>query len=60
MLVVEERRSRLLELVRHRGFASLPELAEDLGVSESRVSQLQRRALKHLRLMIEDNEEVAA
>jgi DeoR/GlpR family transcriptional regulator of sugar metabolism len=37
MLVVEERRSRLLELVRQRGFASLPELAEDLGVSESTV-----------------------
>jgi DeoR family transcriptional regulator, fructose operon transcriptional repressor len=37
MVVVEERRSRLLELVRQRGFASLPELAEDLGVSESTV-----------------------
>ena len=44
MLVVEERRSRLLELVRQRGFASLPELAEDLGVSESTV----RRDLDYL------------
>ena len=39
---------------------SQKDIAGDLGVSESRVSQLQRRALKHLRLMIEDSEEVAA
>jgi DeoR family transcriptional regulator, fructose operon transcriptional repressor len=37
MVVVDERRGRLLELVRLRGFASLPELAEELGVSESTV-----------------------
>src|SRR4051812_37064326 len=37
MVVVDERRSRLLELVRLRGFASLPELAEELAVSESTV-----------------------
>lgn len=36
-MVAEERRARLLELVRLRGFASLPELAEALGVSESTV-----------------------
>jgi DeoR/GlpR family transcriptional regulator of sugar metabolism len=34
---VEERRNRLLELVRQRGFASLPELADELGVSESTI-----------------------
>jgi len=33
----EERRSRLLELIRQRGFASLPALAEALAVSESTV-----------------------
>jgi len=35
--VAEERRSRLLELVRSKGFASLPELAEVLRVSESTI-----------------------
>jgi len=36
-MLVEERRDRLLELVRTRRFASLPELAEQLAVSESTV-----------------------
>lgn len=36
-VLVEERRNQLLELVRSKGFASLPELAEVLGVSESTV-----------------------
>ena len=36
-MLVEERRQRLLELVRARRFASLPELAEQLQVSESTV-----------------------
>jgi DeoR family fructose operon transcriptional repressor len=40
----EERRSRLLELVRLRGFASLPDLASELQVSESTV----RRDLDYL------------
>ena len=44
MALAEERRNRLLELVRTRGFASLPELADELGVSESTV----RRDLDHL------------
>ena len=44
MVLVDERRSRLLELVRARGFASLPDLAEELHVSESTV----RRDLDHL------------
>ncbi len=35
--MVDDRRSRLLELVRQRGFASLPELADELAVSESTV-----------------------
>src|SRR5580698_7985895 len=43
-LLVEHRRHQLLELVRNRGFASLPELAEELKVSESTV----RRDLDHL------------
>ena len=43
-LLVEERRNQLLELVRVRGFASLPELAEQLQVSESTV----RRDLDYL------------
>jgi len=43
-MLVEERRNRLLELVRLRRFASLPELAELLGVSESTV----RRDLDYL------------
>lgn len=33
----DERRTRVLELVRSRGFASLPELAEELSVSESTI-----------------------
>jgi DeoR family transcriptional regulator, fructose operon transcriptional repressor len=37
VVVIDERRNRLLELVRLRGFASLPELVEVLGVSESTV-----------------------
>lgn len=37
MAIVEERRTRLLELVRERGFAALPDLAELLTVSESTV-----------------------
>ena len=40
----EDRRNRLLELVRTKGFASLPELAGELRVSESTV----RRDLDHL------------
>lgn len=36
-MLVEERRNRILELVRARGFASLPELATDLQVSESTI-----------------------
>jgi DeoR family transcriptional regulator, fructose operon transcriptional repressor len=36
-MLAEERRDRLLELVRLRRFASLPELAEQLAVSESTV-----------------------
>ena len=43
-MLVEERRNRILELVRSRGFASLPELASDLQVSESTV----RRDLDYL------------
>jgi len=42
--VVEERRNRLLELVRSKGFASLPELVDELQVSESTI----RRDLDHL------------
>ena len=36
-MVAEERRTQLLEMVRVRGFASLPELAGELAVSESTV-----------------------
>jgi DeoR family fructose operon transcriptional repressor len=36
-MLAQERRNQLLELVRVRGFASLPELAETLKVSESTV-----------------------
>jgi DeoR family transcriptional regulator, fructose operon transcriptional repressor len=43
-LFVEERRNQLLELVRSRGFASLPELADQLKVSESTI----RRDLDYL------------
>lgn len=35
--VSEDRRSRLLELIRQRGFASLPAIAQELAVSESTV-----------------------
>ena len=45
-MLVEERRNQLLELVRVRRFASLPELAEELDVSESTV----RRDLEQLEL----------
>jgi DeoR/GlpR family transcriptional regulator of sugar metabolism len=37
IVLAEQRRSRLLELVRARGFASLPDLAGELSVSESTV-----------------------
>jgi DeoR family fructose operon transcriptional repressor len=43
-VLVDERRNRLLELIRERGFASLPELKDTLGVSESTV----RRDLDYL------------
>ena len=43
-MLAEERRSRLLEMVRIRRFASLPQLAEQLAVSESTV----RRDVEHL------------
>lgn len=43
-MLAEERRSRLLELVRVRRFAALPELAEALQVSESTI----RRDVEHL------------
>jgi DeoR family fructose operon transcriptional repressor len=43
-MLAEERRSRLLELVRVRGFAALPELASELQVSESTI----RRDLESL------------
>jgi DeoR/GlpR family transcriptional regulator of sugar metabolism len=43
-MLVEERRNQLLEMVRVRGFASLPELAEVLQVSESTI----RRDLDYL------------
>ena len=40
----EDRRKQLLELVRQRGFASLPDLADELQVSPSTV----RRDLDYL------------
>ena len=43
-MVVEERRNQLLEMVRSKGFASLPELADQLQVSESTI----RRDLDYL------------
>ena len=43
-MLAEERRNRLLEMVRARRFASLPELADEFEVSESTV----RRDLDHL------------
>jgi DeoR family fructose operon transcriptional repressor len=42
--LVEERRNQLLEMVRSKGFASLPELADQLKVSESTI----RRDLDYL------------
>ena len=36
-IVADERRNRLLEMIRQQGFASLPELSQSLGVSESTV-----------------------
>lgn len=36
-MVAEERRARLLELIRRKGFASLPDLADEMDVSESTV-----------------------
>jgi DeoR/GlpR family transcriptional regulator of sugar metabolism len=43
-MLAEERRTRLLEMIRTRRFASLPELLDGLGVSESTV----RRDLEYL------------
>lgn len=43
-VVTDERRNRMLELVRNRGFASLPDLVDELKVSESTV----RRDLDYL------------
>ncbi|MEX0710850.1 MAG: DeoR/GlpR family DNA-binding transcription regulator [Pirellulales bacterium] len=43
-MLAEERRNRLLELVRTKGFVALPDLAGELQVSESTV----RRDLDHL------------
>ncbi len=43
-MLANDRRARLLELIRLEGFASLPELAGELGVSESTV----RRDLEQL------------
>ncbi len=43
-LLSDERRNRLLELVRQSGFASLPDLVKELSVSESTI----RRDLAHL------------
>ncbi len=43
-MIAEDRRSQLLDMVRSRGFASLPELAGELQVSESTI----RRDLEHL------------
>ena len=43
-MLTEERRSRLLELVRHRGFVSLPDLTTELQVSASTI----RRDLDYL------------
>lgn len=43
-MIVEERRNRLLELIRVRGFATLPDLADELAVSESTI----RRDLEFL------------
>ena len=37
MGLAEDRRNRLLEVIRLRGFAALPDLAQELQVSESTV-----------------------
>ncbi len=37
VMLVDERRNRLLELIRQQGFASLPDLTKALDVSESTV-----------------------
>ncbi|MCP4193115.1 MAG: DeoR/GlpR transcriptional regulator [Planctomycetaceae bacterium] len=44
LMLTEERRSRLLDLVRQRGFASLPELTSEMQVSSSTI----RRDLDYL------------
>lgn len=44
VVLAEERRNRLVELVRGRGFASLPDLVDELQVSESTI----RRDLDYL------------
>ena len=36
-MLADDRRTRLLELIRVRGFAALPDLAEELQVSESTI-----------------------
>ena len=46
-MVVQNRRDQLLERIRRRGFAALPDLAEALQVSESTV----RRDLEYLEEM---------
>ena len=46
-MVVQQRRSRLLEVIRRQGFVSLPDLAETMEVSESTI----RRDLDHLEEM---------
>jgi DeoR/GlpR family transcriptional regulator of sugar metabolism len=43
-MIVEERRQKLADIVRQRGFVPLPELVDEMGVSESTV----RRDLDHL------------
>jgi DeoR family transcriptional regulator, fructose operon transcriptional repressor len=43
-IVTDDRRSKLLEIVQRKGFASLPELVTELAVSESTI----RRDLAHL------------
>ena len=43
-MVIQNRRDRLLEMIRRRGFAALPDLAGELSVSESTV----RRDLEYL------------
>ena len=43
-MIAEQRRDKILELVRSKGFASLPDLSKALNVSESTI----RRDLEHL------------